>query len=207
MGISDINRTDGNDNSVITVGESASTNVASLTLKENGLYGLNTHPDLASAPRDSIVHFHTTLLNAGSPSMLVNGSVTPVTFSQTVPLGQTWYLKQINFLHGSTGTPDPGDFGNLAALTNGLIVEYVPGSTYTICNLQTNADTVMFFSTNRLIPAAGAGFLNNGDLYLGTMEVHPHMKMPENAIIRARVRDNLTAEVFIRMSIQYWRVI
>jgi len=207
MPINDVNRTDSQDNAVVAIGESGSANIAGLTLKTNSKYGLEVIAEIVTLPTDvaTVVHAAVKLLSGASASMNVNGSVTPVVFSQTVTAGQTWYMTEISVLLSATGTPDPGDFADLAALTNGLIIEYVSGVTYTICNLQNNSDVSLFYSESRLIPPIGSGFLNSSDLYVGTFRFDPPLKMPDGAVIRARVRDNITAVSFLNMNIKYWR--
>jgi hypothetical protein len=66
-----------------------------------------------------------------SDEMAVNGSVTPVTFHAYPPPGRVYDITGFRIIINCATTPDDGDFGDLAALTNGvnihaLVAEGVP---------------------------------------------------------------------------------
>lgn len=75
-----------------------------------------------------------------SPQMNVNGAVTPVSFT-IAPVGTVkWDIVRIIFVmtHTSAGSDDK--FGNITALTNGVVLRKSNGVHHTIFNAKTNGE-------------------------------------------------------------------
>lgn len=161
-------------------------------------------------PTGKVVHATNYLLNGSSNSMSVNGSSTPVSFTYTVPGGQTWYVQNINLFMIDGGTMDPTDFGSIAGLTNGLLLEAsVSGNLYTIGTYKNNVELATLFSSssvgNSTTLFGTSGFLETSDIYLGSKVFKPEITLNAGDYIRVTVRDNLTSIDILNMSISRWR--
>lgn len=73
---------------------------------------------LNSVSTDEI--FFTKFENNGSSDLSVNGLVTPVDFTLPLPVGSDYLLQCISFVVSTDEAIDPGKFGNVAQLANGL---------------------------------------------------------------------------------------
>jgi hypothetical protein len=92
--------------------------------------------------------------DAGSPDMLVDGSVTPVVFHLPAHQERDRYIKTI-FITVVDAGAKLNEFGNLAALANGVLMEWETlGLAVEIGNFQTNFDMVRAAGG---IPAFGSG--------------------------------------------------
>lgn len=61
--------------------------------------------------------------NNGSAHLEVNGAVTPISFKAVPPTGKSWWIGTIKgYMEGSTAF-SAEKFGNLPALTNGLMIK------------------------------------------------------------------------------------
>jgi hypothetical protein len=91
--------------------------------------------------QDDYLSIH--LLNGGSNNMAVNGSVTPVTYTYTVPADTRVALNR-GFLVMEDGVISflPGAFAAIAALTNGVEINVTPlgGSPVVLENWKTNRE-------------------------------------------------------------------
>lgn len=75
-----------------------------------------------------------------TPDMNVNGSLTKQSFTLAPTAGVKWDVTRIIFVmtHTSSGSDDK--FGNLDALTNGIVLRKSDGIHHTIFNAKTNGD-------------------------------------------------------------------
>lgn len=85
------------------------------------------------------------LLNGGSQSMAVNGSVAPVDFEYEITgLTNAKWIRSFIDLQDGAQNFDPEDFGALTALTNGVDIIVVKGGIETVMeNWKTNMDISM----------------------------------------------------------------
>lgn len=211
MAITDSNRTDDNDNIIITVGESESGET--LNLKPQTGTGYNAIPVIGEkllpvTPGDRVVHISEFLRNGSNASMDVNGATTSQTFSWTVPTGEIWYATGLTLMFYDNGTNDFNEFGTLAALANGLLIEIILDSTtYQLENLQNNHELFMAFSDNAYLWPQSSSFLDDSEIFAGQKFFKPNIVMQENDQIRATVRDNLSGLNELKLKIEKWRVL
>lgn len=147
------------------------------------------------------------LTNAGSRAMNVNGATTPVTFQYSAS-GTTYYVESMNFFLADNAALDSGGFGALAALTNGLIIEYQSkGVLYTLTNIQTNGDITTTMGDSAF-GALQSGLLGTDAYLTGTAKVQQRIAIDPafGDFFRARVRDNLTGLTSLNIRIRVWRV-
>lgn len=147
-------------------------------------------------------------LNSGSPSMLVNGSTTPVAFSIAPSGSEVWYVQSVCITILDSGAMDYNKFGTLSALTNGLTFEIkVNGVTTEVCNCQTNMELMGHFHDSPFTINSTAGFLSNSDTYIGQMIFDPPFVLYASAgdMLQFRVRDNLTSVDYLRIFAHYYK--
>lgn len=209
MPIFEKNRSDDQDNTVIAIGENASTNTAQVTLKKNTKYGLETFTEKSVIVPENVVHIPEYLKNASSIAMNVNGSVTPVTFSWTVPTGETWYMDGLSIFFWDTGVLGVTDFGALSALTNGVDIKLIINSTtYTLINIKTNAVLSNYFMGDSFfVNPSGSGFLSDQDMLVAEKKFLPNIKLNEADTVEIIIRDNLTGLSFFNAIVNKWRII
>ena len=75
-----------------------------------------------------------------SCDMNVDGSVTPVSFTLGPDFNYKWDVVRIMFSMTHGGAGDDGKFGDLSALTRGLVLRKRDGIYHTIFNAKTNGD-------------------------------------------------------------------
>jgi len=92
-----------------------------------------------------------------SENMAVDGSVTPISFRIQPPAERIWNIERIIIGMKTEGEPDDSTFGDIASLTNGVIVrEVINGSIRTLAQWRDNSDIaqdmfdVTFTSASRL---------------------------------------------------------
>lgn len=73
-------------------------------------------------------------------NMAVDGSVTPVVFSVTPPVGTEWDLTRMIIQATDDSAMDDGKFAGITALTKGLLFRVVNGNWKNIFNAKTNGD-------------------------------------------------------------------
>lgn len=142
------------------------------------------------------------MLNAGSFAMNVNGSVTPVVFSYAPGPTATIYVETMKFYISDSGNPSEDKFGDLAALTNGVLIEMQSGGVLTTYyNLKDNTDLIVAF---RMLPQA-SNYLPEKNLF-GFRDFSTPVKLTGSTgdFIRATVRDNLTGLNKFRMALGVW---
>lgn len=145
--------------------------------------------------------------NGSSQSLPVNGSSVPVQFTYTP--SDLRFVESLNFFIHDSGTADPEDYGSITGpLANGLLIEIKSfGTIYTLCNIQTNADIVSFFSDSPMAPSSGSQFLNNSDSYAGTINFRRPITINPTFgdFVRVTVRDNLSGVSYNRIAVKSWR--
>lgn len=148
------------------------------------------------------------LLNGSTKDMAVNGSVTPVLYSAAPTGSDIWIIKSMSLFIFASGTVDPKEFGDIAALTQGFLLScQSAGVGYNIFNLQDNIDISNVFSDQNFTPARGSGWLNNVDLVRAVLKFPAPitLRAANGDFIRATVRDNLTGIDELRMSVSGFR--
>jgi hypothetical protein len=86
--------------------------------------------------------------NAGNESLIVDGSVTPIDFTLEDLPETDFLLQRVTFLIGANDLLDLSEFGNIAALTNGISFEANPNTpeSTAIAIIKTNGDTMLISS-------------------------------------------------------------
>jgi hypothetical protein len=144
------------------------------------------------------------LLNGASSAMNVNGSVTNQTFSYTPPAGLISFIHGIQFFIFDNGTVDTNEFGQITALTNGLLVRAtIDGVNRDIATIKNNIDITNFFPFETLVSNTGTGWLNQLDYYRGMMRFPIPLKLDQSAgdSVSIIVRDNLTGIDILNASV------
>jgi len=148
------------------------------------------------------------VLNAGSKTMNVNGTLgAPVNFLFT-PAGQTFYLETLSIFLSDNANFSPTGFGAIAALTNGILVEYQSkGVLYTLCTIRDNADIFNVFSEPNFSQSI-AGLLSTAAYLTGNRKLQQRIALDPafGDFVRVRVRDNLTGLTALSMRVSAWRV-
>lgn len=133
------------------------------------------------------------LLNAGSPNMVVNGSVTPVVFTMSIASGKIFSADELILtMSGSGNINDPAQFWTFAALTNGISTEQSLGG---ISLTQTG----IIKSNIDLISFVGADFigktLGTHNIVRGTIQFKTPISFngTRGDYFRITIRDNLTS--------------
>lgn len=153
------------------------------------------------------VYVISNLLNGSSKAMNVNGATTPVTF-QYLASGTTYYLESVSFFLADNAAFDSGGFGALAALTNGVVIEYQSkGVLYTLTNLQTNGDLLTTMG-DATFGSIQSGLLGTDAYITGTSRIQQRIALDPafGDFIRARVRDNITGLTTFNIRVKVWRV-
>lgn len=202
MPITDINRSDDQDNSVSAIGESESTNTARLSLNSAGQYALNTVCDITIGPATKFpiipsaqaIPFSKTLLNGTAFNMNVNGSGANVNFSFSPLVSEVFYIDSLSMFLSDGSTPRYNEFGDIAALTNGIDIIYRRNSVnYLLANIRNNFQLAFFFNSISL--PNSIGFFDNADMFFGTKELRTPLLLNGSTgdYFRIIVKDNLTA--------------
>ncbi len=153
------------------------------------------------------------LLNSSSKEMSVDGSSTSVVFSHSPSGGNVIYVDKFTILLQDPGSMDVDDFGSIASLTNGVLVEYQSnGTSVEFANLQDNGDIATTFSNFWGPPVggeSGIGFTDANDTIIATYEFPNPIELDaaESDFFRITIRDNLTSIGFLQASILTRRII
>jgi len=204
--ISDSNATDVNDAALVGL-INASADRADIELKASGKYGLHVIADIADVPTTTLVHAREKFLNGTSEELNVNGSVTPVVFTVAPPSGQVWYLKNLVAYIDDNGTGTPDQFGNIATLTNGCLLQIERNSTtYNIVNLATNTGISSSFHEKT---SDITDFISGNNTFFGAFPLSPSITLNGTLSdkIKMTIRDDLTGLNYFRLSTIIWRVI
>lgn len=154
------------------------------------------------------------LLNGSSGAMEVNGSVTPRVFSYTAT--GSCRVKEICVLVADDAASTWNQFGGLAALTNGVLIEAVQGGqATTIALIQRNRELAAAFSSfqsygSPLVSALGAllGIGGTQFVFQGSIDLKNEsefIELEDGDVIRATVQDNLTNLVAMNMAVKVVR--
>lgn len=135
------------------------------------------------------------LENGGSENMLVNGSVTPVTFSFAPLTGKTISLQDVLVVFTADDFEfDGNSFGPNSKLTNGILVQtFIDGVTTNIFNIKQNEDFLRIPGRLPLVNNTGPkDVLSSAFSFGGLVKISE----PGGDEIRVIIRDNLTSIKF-----------
>ena len=158
---------------------------------------------VTSLPADRF--FIEMLQDGGSDEMAVDGSSTPVDFEYTVPASQEVLLSRAAVFIQDAG-PSPTEFGGIAALTNGLLIQVRDGADQLVKQfgepIQDNTDFVLLAGTDVVYElTTGVDSVSvrwtfsrtsGGDL----------LQLREGETFRVRVQDDLTGLTSMRWALQ-----
>jgi hypothetical protein len=148
------------------------------------------------------------LMNGGSKEMTINGAPPPAqNFDYAATGGQTLRVTTLKLFLRDTGTQDPTRFGAIAGgLATGVQVGVVRnGVMEQIFNLKDNMDIALCLP-EQAMQALAAGFMNSAGTCYQWLNFNPPILLQgaRGDIMRAVIRDNLTAIEFMRMAITGW---
>lgn len=148
------------------------------------------------------------LLNGVSKLMNVNGSVTPRVFTYTAESDQL--LTSLLCLLKDEGSTAFGNFGTLAALTNGVLIQIVQsGVTKTLGTAKDNADICMIFPKNQfgngavlsiLSIVSPEGFGDTNNCFVGSLNFSKPITLLSGDSVTVTIQDNLTNVDVFQMS-------
>lgn len=153
------------------------------------------------------------LLNAGSKSMAVNGSVTPVSFAYSPGGGNSVEIHKITCLlkQASGDNTSFTNFAAASALTNGISVQCTINSiTSTIALIKDNSDICHMFPANQfgngsvlsiLSVVTPQGFGSTSNLFQGLMEFRESFILTGSDVLTVVIQDNLSSVGLLNMSI------
>jgi hypothetical protein len=128
---------------------------------------------------------------AGSPNLLVNGSVTPQVFTVSADATKTLTVTEVTLVASAACIAMSGNkFLSMgAALTNGLLVELVSGGVTTpLANFKVSEDIILGFNgPNHLVCFSGQASLRVSHYCLNPLASN------SADMVRVTVRDNLMA--------------
>lgn len=135
------------------------------------------------------------LTNGVTTNMAVNGSVTPVNFDfAPTTAGERFTIRETSFILGTNGNVNDltTKFADLAALTNGLDVDFLFNTVgFTrVGYVKTNYDLFRIF-----VSQANVKNIGNTTLLTGTIVHDPQVIFQPNDRFRVTVRDDLTGLV------------
>jgi hypothetical protein len=147
-------------------------------------------------------------------NLKTNGSVTPKFFELRLPLGLVFDCTNISFTIISSGAADDCKFGDLAALTNGLVFGVKKGqfnSYYTPvlirqnCDFRLSAHEVIY--TARSLPAGSYGtnikkYLTGDEFYGVAMRLGNKSIEAKNTTFFVLVQDDLSSLIGMRCKLQ-----
>jgi hypothetical protein len=132
------------------------------------------------------------VLNAGSDSLLVNGSGTPVVFSYGADATHDISVQEIKFVMGANGvTFDGAHFGAATLLAAGLLLEITAGgNTGVVANLKSNECFVHLAS-----PGGFIWVVSSKDMLAAAYTVGGSLRLKAGTSdqVKVTVRDNLSA--------------
>lgn len=147
------------------------------------------------------------VLNGADPALDTNGAAVNQNFTYT-PSSGIRYIDKITFFIHDSGTADPQDYGSITnGLTNGLLFQYQSlGVLRTLFTVFSNSDIISFLNDCPIYPSSGSQFLNNSDVYCGSLTLRRPITLnsADGDFFRVVVRDNLTAITFNRVSVLHW---
>ena len=190
---------------VITVVDSTGFLVSDHIDLLNGIVQESTHPQIIGIsgnilsldrPLDSSFIIGDSVTRLVS-NMNVDGSIVPVSFKLSPHLGENWHILRflISMTHASAA--DDSRFGNLNALTNGVLLRKYDGVadkyiTYT--NWKTNSDMALdMFDVVYGAKAGGGAFSTRGRYSVKVAtEAVPKINQTSGDFLEILIQDNLT---------------
>lgn len=136
-----------------------------------------------SLPTRTRPHSEFFVNEAGSANMLVDGSVTPVKFTVEALSKRDRYIKTISFLISDAGA-SLSDFGNIAALTEGVLFEWeTEGETVELAVIKTNFNAVQLAGGQPAFGSTTAAFrasnvVGTSDAYLPVLDFATMFGLP-----------------------------
>ena len=166
----------------------------------------SNQPTIPSTPTTYVSeHFNEDI--AGTPDMARDGSVTPLVYTLAPASGKIFYVDHIQFYLQDSGNADADDFGALAGLTNGVILEQKVngGAVKEVTTLFDNMDIVNHILVDIQNTGSTTGFFN-AKFMSGGMQFRKEIILDgtQGDYLRWRVRDDLTGLIFFRCGYRYW---
>lgn len=132
--------------------------------------------------------FYAKFKHNGNPNLNVNGSVTPIEFTLEDLQVDNFLLARVDYLIAQESIIDVNKFGNINALTNGLVFEIDGGQVF-----KTNTDIMLFASDSTLdsvkITGTVASIINGN---WSPLDVFHHAIICNKADLKIIVRDDLS---------------
>lgn len=132
--------------------------------------------------------FYVKFKKNGSSMLNVNGSVTPVEFTLEDLLVDNFLLTRVDYLIAQDAIVDVKKFGNINALTNGLLFEIDGQQVF-----KNNADIMLFASDSTLdsvkITGTTASIINGN---WSPLAVYGHAIICKKSDLKIIIRDDLT---------------
>lgn len=150
----------------------------------------------SNMPSDPTLIVASKLINSGSSNLLVDGSITPITFKYIANLVKDIKLSELRLVLVSNSLDFIGtNFGSISTLTNGVQIVVVNNSILTVlATLKVNEDFLSFHSTNAIFmnqagpkDTIAVGYLLGGAVIL---------KGGTSDYLGIIIRDKLTATSF-----------
>ena len=167
--------------------------------KNRGFLGLvvanGTNIITLDRPMTNNLSYLTTTAGRYTRDLNVDGSVTPQTFVISPPLDVQIDITRVMFQMITDTEPDFGKFGDLAVLTNGLVMRTVNGGISNLFNVKSNAELVnlmydvTFYDTSH--PGQGVYGLGGRLTYGGQNKHGVTIRLGQNQSLQVIVQDNL----------------
>ena len=166
---------------------------------DNNLIGnvgdrLKVDAQTSSIPSNNIIMSMHSLLNGSSNNMVVDGSVTPVSFKHIVTIDSV--IELITLYISDTGNMSETAFGAITGgLTTGIKIKIQSaGVVYDLVTCKNNIDLILSFSDNKVVKQSAAGFMAKDDLFLGSLFTKKEIKLyvANNDYVEIIINDDLT---------------
>lgn len=177
------------------------------TATESSFYALALNVAVNTITLDRMIDhnftFASTLGRVVNGNMAVDGSVTPQIFTVragTIPADYTRYIMTMQ----CSTLPDNSKFGNLPALTRGLVYRICNGFQKTVFNFKTNLDIEQFCYDTKITPKSGAGNATFGARlsFAGPEKHGVAIRVQDESVTQWVVQDNLLALISARVAAQ-----
>ena len=159
-------------------------------------------------PIDNVYPSATALGRIVTSNMAVDGSSTPQIFTYRAGTNEVDVTRILITMLGGSTAMDDGKFGNITALTNGLVFRVYNSYHKTIYNFKTNQDIKQFcydvtYSDNA--PAGSTG-LSSRITFAGQDKHGVVIRVSGNTVIQFIVQDDLTGLTSVKASVEGHRV-
>jgi len=133
--------------------------------------------------------------SGGSSSMNVDGSITPVVFSFAPAAGEIFLVEFMRLVLLDSAIKGAANFGALATLTNGFLIEWSFNSVITeFNNISTNLEILCVFGSEYNDGATGNNMATeNGAAYTGVVKFPIGRRITDADDVRVTVQDDLSA--------------